>query len=73
MKHSIRSSELLERYDTVVIGAGQAGLNTSRALQMADIETVSGDVELSGALGRGARIDIESVTGKRSVEKPTSG
>ena len=31
---------MTNRVDTVVIGAGQAGLNTSRALQMADIDHV---------------------------------
>ena len=52
--------------------SGDILVETSAALKRADIETVSGSIELSGALSSGARISVESVNGNVVLRLPSN-
>jgi DUF4097 and DUF4098 domain-containing protein YvlB len=52
--------------------SGEVSVETTAALRRAVIETVSGNVELSGALGSGARLSVESVNGTVTLRLPAT-
>jgi len=68
---TIRCRGAMEEIDIECV-SGKVSVETTGALRRASVETVSGDVDLRGALGPRARIDLESVNGNITLRLPAS-